>query len=102
MKFAGASRHHAIACAIDCDVGARRHRSAWPVCEGDDGKDGAPGTPGAPGANGRPVDGPTGATGSQGPTGPVAGIEKPLDPCAVATATARLQPSTTRHALPPR
>src|SRR5512139_3464802 len=53
-------------------------------CEGDDGKDGATGPQGpagTPGATG-PI-GPTGATGATGPTGPVAGIEKPLESCAV-------------------
>jgi OmcA/MtrC family decaheme c-type cytochrome len=53
-------------------------------CEGDDGKDGAAGTPGAPGATGPAgPTGPTGSTGPTGPTGPVAGIEKPLESCAV-------------------
>ena len=50
-------------------------------CEGDDGKDGAAGAPGAPGATG--PTGPTGPAGPTGPTGPVAGIEKPLESCAV-------------------
>ena len=53
-------------------------------CEGDDGKDGATGPTGPAGPAGQI--GPTGATGPAGPTGPtgpVAGIEKPLESCAV-------------------
>ena len=50
-------------------------------CEGDDGKDGATGPTGPTGPAG-PI-GPTGPAGPTGPTGPVAGIEKPLESCAV-------------------
>ena len=83
MKFAGArgitrSRVPLIAMlALAATIGLAG-------CEGDDGKDGAPGAPGAPGATGPAgPTGPTGATGPTGPTGPVAGIEKPLESCAV-------------------
>jgi len=50
-------------------------------CEGDDGKDGATGPQGPAGTPG--ATGPIGPTGATGPTGPVAGIEKPLESCAV-------------------
>jgi OmcA/MtrC family decaheme c-type cytochrome len=53
-------------------------------CEGDDGKDGATGPAGPSGSAGPTgPTGPGGATGPTGPTGPVAGIEKPLESCAV-------------------
>jgi OmcA/MtrC family decaheme c-type cytochrome len=80
MKFAGArgitrSRVPLIAMlALAASIGLAG-------CEGDDGKDGAAGAPGTPGTAG-PV-GPTGPAGPTGPTGPVAGIEKPLESCAV-------------------
>ena len=80
MKFAGArgitrSRVPLIAMlALAATIGLAG-------CEGDDGKDGAPGTPGAAGPTG--PTGPTGPAGPTGPTGPVAGIEKPLESCAV-------------------
>jgi hypothetical protein len=66
-------------------------------CEGDDGKDGAPGAPGTPGTAG-PV-GPTGPAGPTGPTGPVAGIEKPLESCAVCHGENSLAAVDEAHAL---
>jgi OmcA/MtrC family decaheme c-type cytochrome len=97
MKFAGArgitrSRVPLIAMlALAASIGLAG-------CEGDDGKDGAAGAPGAPGATGPAgPTGPSGPTGPTGPTGPVAGIEKPLESCAVCHGTNSLAAVNTAH-----
>jgi len=98
MKFAGArgitrSRVPLIAMlALAATIGLAG-------CEGDDGKDGAPGTPGAAGPTG--PTGPTGPAGPTGPTGPVAGIEKPLESCAVCHGDNSIAAVAEQHVLPP-
>ncbi|MCM2312764.1 MAG: hypothetical protein NDI84_15330, partial [Steroidobacteraceae bacterium] len=69
-------------------------------CEGDDGKDGATGPQGPTGSTGvTGPTGPTGATGATGPTGPVAGIEKPLESCAVCHGDNSLASADEAHAM---
>ncbi|MCM2312763.1 MAG: hypothetical protein NDI84_15325 [Steroidobacteraceae bacterium] len=69
-------------------------------CEGDDGKDGATGPQGPTGSTGATgPTGPTGATGATGSTGPVAGIEKPLESCAVCHGDNSLAAADEAHAL---
>jgi OmcA/MtrC family decaheme c-type cytochrome len=69
-------------------------------CEGDDGKDGATGPTGPSGPAGSigPT-GPTGPAGPTGPTGPVAGIEKPLESCAVCHGENSLAAVDEAHAI---
>jgi hypothetical protein len=64
-------------------------------CEGDDGKDGAQGPTGPAGSDST-VPSPTGPA---GPAGPVAGIEKPLESCAVCHGDNSLAAVDEAHAL---
>ena len=101
MKFAGArgitrSRVPLIAMlALAASIGLAG-------CEGDDGKDGATGPTGPSGPAG-PIGptGPTGPSGPTGPTGPVAGIEKPLESCAVCHGDSSLAAADDAHAISP-